>query len=245
MSTHQLGWEDLARRQAGLVARRQLLRLGLSWDAVQAQLDARRWQAVSSTVLCTTTGVLTREQLRWAGVLHAGPGSAVGHLSALEVHGLERWHRPEVTVLLAKSHHVEPLPGVRFVQTRRHVAAATSRHSGLPVWRVEPAALLFAAYEPVTRTAYGLLSATVQQHLTTPVELERWIGRMRPLRRAKPFRRLLAEMAGGVQSVAELDVSRMCRTFGLPAPRRQTRRRDSSGRPRYTDAEWLLPVAGS
>ena len=41
--------------------------------------------------------------------------------------------------------------------------------------------------------------------------------------------------------MAELDVARMCRRHGLPRPRRQVRRRDSSGRWRYTDAEWLLP----
>ncbi len=222
------------------MARRQLNRLGYSWDFAEAQLVAQRWQSITPTVLCTTTGALTRRQLMWAGVLHAGHGSAVGQLSALECHGLERWPRDEITILLAKSHNLDPLPGVRFVETRRPISRFTS-HDPLPVWQVEPAALLFAAYEPVTRTAYGLLNAVVQQRLTTPADLERWIGRMRPLRRAKPFRRLLAEMAGGVQSVAELDVSRMCRVYGLPLPRRQTKRRDSSGRLRYTDAEWRLP----
>ncbi len=176
----------------------------------------------------------------WAGVLHAGHGSAVGHLTALERHGLERWHRDDITILLGKSHNLEPLEGVRFVETRRPIARFTAE-SPLPVWRVEPAALVFAAYEPVTRTAYGLLNAVVQQRLTTPHDLERWIGRLRPLRRARPFRRLLAEMVGGVQSVAELDVSRMCRAYNLPLPRRQTKRRDSSGRIRYTDAEWCMP----
>lgn len=233
----------MATAQQGLVTRRQLRRLGLTHDYVDTQLDAGRWQEISSTVLATTTGQLTREQLMWAGVLHAGPQSALGGLTALERHGLERWHRDEVTVLVAKSHNLEPIAGVRFVETRRPIPLLTSAKP-LATWRVEPAALLWAGYEPVTRSAYGLLSACVQQGLTTPYRLDGWITRMRPLRRAKPFRRLLGELAAGTQSATERDVLTMCDTFEIPRPHRQTRRTDSAGRVRFTDAEWRLPGGG-
>jgi len=237
---HALTWLDVARAQEDLISRAQLRRLGHDKEFVRTQLRARRWQRVGPVVLATTTGRLTREQLMWAGVLHAGPGSAVGGLTALEGHGLRNWHREEVTVLVEKSHNLEPLDGVDFVETRRPIVLY--RGAGrLPVWQVEPAALLFAAYEPVTRTAYGLLAAVVQQRLTTPDRLDHWIGRMRPLRRAKPFRRVLGEIAGGAQSMAELDIGRMCRTHHLPLPVRQVRRRDQEGRLRFTDAEWRLP----
>jgi len=239
MSPSPITWREVARRQAGIISRSQLRRLGHDKEFVRTQLRAERWQEVSSVVLATTTGILTREQLMWAGTLHAGPASAVGGLTALAHHGLRNWRRDDVTVLLPKSRGIEPLPGVDFVECRRDIVGY--RASGrLPVWRVEPAALVFAGYEPVTRTAYGLLAAVVQQGLSGPAELERWIGRLRPLRRARPFRRILAEIAGGAQSLAELDVGRMCRTHRLPPPTRQTRRRDSSGRVRYTDAEWRL-----
>lgn len=233
-------WLSIARRQDGLLSRSQLRGIGLDSNYVDTQLDAGRWQEVSSVVLCTTTGVLTRTQLMWAGVLHAGPQSAVGGLTALELAGLHNWERPDVTVMLPKSHNLEPVVGVRFVETRRPVRLMCAP-GVLPVWRVEPAALLWAAYEPVTRSAYGLLAAVVQQQLTQPTSLETWIGRMRPLRRAKTFRRVLAEIGAGSQSGAELDVIRMCARRGLPRPARQTRRTDSSGRLRYTDAEWRLP----
>lgn len=232
-------WVVVAQRQAGLVTRRQLLQLGFTSNYVDAQLSGRRWQEISSTVLATTTGALTRAQLMWAGVLHAGPRSAIGGLTALEVHGLENWHRDEITVLLPKSHNLEKIQGIKFVETRRPIQLMVSPN-GLPTWRIEPAALHWAAYTPVTRTAYGVLAACVQQGLTTPYRLDGWITRMRPLRRAKPFRRMLGELAEGSQSVAELDVLKMCDRFGLPRPRRQTRRLDSAGRARYTDAEWSL-----
>lgn len=230
-------WRDLARRQDGLLARSQLHRLGLGSDLVDTQIAAERWQRISATVVCTTTGQLTRRQLMWAGTLHAGPGSVVGGLTALEVHGLDHWHRDDVTILLPKSHNLEPLEGVAFVETRRPLQRFRAA-GALPVWHVEPAALLFAAYEPVTRTAYGLLNAVVQQGLSDPGRLGRCIGQLRPLRRAKPFRRLLDDMAGGVQSLAERDVDRMCDGHAIPRPTRQVRRTDSAGRLRYTDAEW-------
>ncbi len=233
-------WVVTATRQAGVLSRSQLRAVGLGKDYVDTQLSARRWQEVSSVVVCTTTGPLTRQQLMWVGVLHAGPQSAIGGLTALELSGLRHWHRDAVTVLLPKSHNLEPVEGVDFVETRRPVQLLSGA-GHLPVWRVEPAALLWAAYEPVTRSAYGLLAACVQQGLTTPEKLERWIGRMRPLRRAKPFRRVLGELAGGSQSGAELDVLRMCDRHCLPRPRRQVRRPDSAGRLRFTDAEWILP----
>lgn len=234
-------WRDLARRQSGILARRQLSRLGLGKDYVDTQLAAERWRRVSPVVVATTTGPLSRDQLIWSGVLHAGPVSAVGGLTALELHGLKNWHRDEVSILVPKSQDIEPLDGVQFVETRRPVLPYRARASKPPCWQVEPAALLWAAYEPVTRSAYGLLAAVVQQGLATPSQLDAWITGMRPLRRAKPFRGVLQEFAGGAQSVAELDIARMCREHVLPPPKRQQPRRDAAGRLRYTDAEWWLP----
>ncbi|GAA4752134.1 hypothetical protein GCM10023350_41740 [Nocardioides endophyticus] len=233
-------WLRLAEAQDGMLHRLQLSRLGLGNHYVDAQLSARRWQEVSSVVLGTTTGPLTRRQLMWAGVLHAGAYSALGGLTALEQHGLERWHREEITVLVQKSHNLEPISGIRFVETRRPIPLLTSSLQ-LPTWRVEPTALLWAGYHPVTRSAYGLLAACVQQGLTTPYRLDGWITRMRPLRRAKPFRRFLGDLAAGTQSATERDVLTMCDSFAIPRPLRQTPRRDSAGRLRFTDAEWRLP----
>jgi hypothetical protein len=232
-------WRTLAAEQAELLARRQLLQLGYDSDYVDVQVHAGRWQLVSDVVICTTTGVLTREQLMWAGVLHAGPGSAIGGLTALERRGLEHWHRDEITVLLAKSHNLQPIDGVRFVETRRPVGLYAT--GALPTWRTEPATLLFAGYNRSRRTAHGLLAAVVQQRLTTPERLLVEIDRMQPLRWAKPFKRTLSMVAAGAHSLAELAVIRMCQAHGLPLPDLQTPRVDASGRTRFCDATWRLP----
>ena len=231
-------WLELAAIQCGLIARRQLVQLGYHDHYTDSRVSAEQWQLVSDVVVCTTTGVLTREQLMWAGVLHAGPGSAIGGLTALERRGLRHWARDEITVLLPKSHNLQPLEGVRFVETRRPIGLfATGR---LPTWRAEPAALLYAGYAAGTSTALGLLAAVVQQRMTTPARLLEDLRRLHPLRRSRLFRASLQDVAAGSHSLAELGVARMCREQGLPLPDRQVRRADASGRLRYLDCVWHL-----
>lgn len=234
--------ERLASAQGALVTRRQLLALGFDSDAVRNQVAARRWAVRSSTVVSTTTGVLSRDQEIWLAVLHAGRHALVGGLTALQTHGLRNWDRDHVTVTLPDHVHLESWPPqVRVVRTRRSMVGWRSPRGDLPRMRVEPAALLFAAYDRSARTAQGLLAAVVQQRLTTAEDLLDEMTRLRPLRRAKSFRTALLDIAGGAHSLAELDVGRICRQFGLPQPRRQASRRDARGRQRYTDCEWVLP----
>lgn len=231
----------LAAAQAGLVARRQLLALGCDRHRVRNQVEARRWTERSSTVISTFTGPLSRESTMWLAALHAGADALVGGLSALEVHGLRSWHRDEVVVLVDDEADVEALPGIRPVRTRRPLRHFRDRRSVLPVARVEPAALLFAGYDRSARTAQGVLAAVVQQRLTTPTLLLDELVTMRPLRRAALFRGVLRDLEGGAQSLAEIDLGRLCRRFGVPPPHRQRRRRDSAGRARFLDCEWRLP----
>ena len=90
-----------------------------------------------------------------------------------------------------------PLPGLAASSPRRSCSLATSRSR-------------------VRRT--GCCPPWSSSGLTTRPASTHWIGRMRPLRRAKPFRRVLGEIAGGAHSMSELDVSRMCRHHRLPMP---------------------------
>lgn len=219
----------------------QLRCLGYDDRAVGHRISSHRWQAVTSVVIATFTGELSRQQLMWAGVLHGGQRAAVGGITALEVHGIKSWSRDAITIVIPKSRGTEPLVGVRYVETRRDFSGAHTPRLTLPVLRVEPAALLFAAYERNRRTAEGLLAAVVQQRLTTPSSLREWIDLMQPLRRTHQFRRALDDIEGGSHSLAERDFLKVCRRFGLPPPDRQTRRKDAAGRWRYIDAEWRLP----
>jgi hypothetical protein len=231
----------VAENQAGVLSETTLRELGVRRAFVRNQLRAGRWAERTHSVYSTTTGPLSREQLLWVALEHAGPDALLGGLTAAELLGLQNWRRDDVTVLVDQELSFDPLPGVRFFRTRRSLA--TMRHPARTprTCRIEPAVLLFAAHEPSLRTALGAISATVQQRLTTPPSLLEWTRTLRPLRRAQSIRDLLADLAGGSQSLAEIDVLRLCRAWGLAPPRRQQRRRDRSGRLRFTDCEWDLP----
>lgn len=233
-------WSELAAAQGGIVARRQLTGLGMDWHAVQSQVSARRWSERTPRVLSTFTGTPTWEQRVWIAVLHAGGNALVGGLTALKWHGLRNWDRDDITVVVDDELSFEPVQGVRFFRSRRDLARLRHRVGELPLCRVEPAALLFAGYERSARTAQGLLAAVVQQRLSTADDLLAEPSALRPLRRSRVFRVALQDIGGGAQSLAELDVRRMCRNAGLPQPRRQVARRDAVGRRRFTDCEWVL-----
>ena len=234
-------WRKVADAQEGLLSRRQLNELGIDRWRVRNQIAAGRWAERSPMVISTTTGQLSREQMMWLGVLHAGPQALVGGLTAAEVAGLRNWHRDEVTVLIPDELEVEDVPGIDFHRTRRRLDLMRSPGPGLPVCRVEPAILLFGAYQRSRRTAQGAVAAVVQQRLSEPVALIHWVNAMRPLRWAPMFREVIGDIAGGSQSVAELDVVRMCRDHGLALPGRQLKRLDADGRMRFIDCEWRLP----
>lgn len=232
-------WRDLADAQVGLLSHRQLRGLGVSRSEIRHHLSIGRWATRSGEVVSTTTGPLSREQALWLGVLHAGPTSMVGGLSATEHLGMKNWHRDEITVLLANPLSLAPLSGYRFFRTRRPHDALVGPGE-LPVCRAEPAVLLFAAREPHLRTALGAVTATVQQKLTSVSSLRRWIADLTPLRRAAELRALLDDLDGGAQSLAEVDLREACRAHGIAPPTSQRQRFDRAGHKRFTDCEWRI-----
>ncbi|MEX0429028.1 hypothetical protein AB3X52_15480 [Nocardioides sp. DS6] len=235
-------WREVAAGQAGLLTRVQLREVGVERWHITHRVSTERWQALTPSVIATTTGELSNAQRLWLGVLHGGDGSMLGGLTAAERLGLERWHRDTITVLVPYANDVPaPLDGYRFVRSRRPLAELRERSSDVPCCQIEPAVLLFAAAERSARTAQGVLAAVVQQQRTDAAALSSWLDRLAPLRRAALFRRTLLEISGGAQSLAEMDVKRLCRAHGLALPTRQVKRRDAEGRLRFTDCEWVLP----
>ncbi len=232
-------WRSLSDAQAGLLSHRQLRGLGVSRGEIRNHLRVGRWASRSGEVVSTTTGPLSPEQRLWLGVLHGGTSAMVGALSAAAVHGLTRWEREEITILVANPMSFEPLPGFRVFRTRRPFALL-SASGDLPVCRVEPAVLMFAAHEPHLRTALGAVTATVQQRLTTAERLSEWVDLLAPLRRSRDVRALLDDVRGGAHSLAEVDLRKACRAHGVRPPDSQRVRLDRRGRKRYTDAEWRL-----
>lgn len=237
----QVDWRQLAQWQCGLLSRRQLNAAGVDRFKVRNQVRARRWMTVGPMVVATFTGELTWEQRAWAGRLHAGPSSLLAGLTSAQLQGLRGWERPLIEVMVPALATVSDLEGVRFIRTRRDLKALRGQGIRDHLVQLEPAILLRAGSGMPARAAGGVLAAAVQQRLTSADRLIQWLERLHPLPRATLLRGTLLDIRGGAESMAEIDLGRICRRAGLAAPDRQRRRKDREGRWRWTDAEWDLP----
>lgn len=220
--------------------RRQLYSAGWTSEQVRHEVDQGRWQQLAPGVVALHNGPPSHAQRLWLGVLHAGHGAVLSHLTACVEGGL-RWSAPvAIDVLTPKGDLVAPLPGFRFHQTRRRYEYWVDREAAPPRLRIEHAALLTAERDRHLRRAIGLLAAHVQQGLSDPDRLLTAASQIRKLRHGAHFKLALADIAGGAQSFAEIDVVRLCDEAGLRRPDRQVLRRDRDGRRRYLDCEWRL-----
>ncbi len=70
----------MAAEQAGVVHRQQLLRAGVSRNAVTAKVRYGRRQTLHPGVYATFTGTVSWEGRLWAAALYCGPGAISAHL---------------------------------------------------------------------------------------------------------------------------------------------------------------------
>ena len=132
---------------------------------------------------------LSYDQRLWLGVLHAGDGAVLTHLTSCRRAGL-KWKGDEDTihVLTTKGDLVEPIEGFFFHQTRRPYGRwLRPVASGPPRLPIEHGALLTAERDRYVRRAVGLLAACVQQRLTTADRLIVTARQIRKLRHGAIF----------------------------------------------------------
>jgi hypothetical protein len=230
-------------RQHGVMHRDQLRALDISRNYVTSQIDAKRWTAVGQNVVLLQNAPPLRDQLMWLAVLDASDDVALGSHTSLELAGFKSFSREagQVHLIIQRGARTTPMPGVRVHESRRLRAEDIVLTRGLPRTETARSVLDAAAWQPYPRFACLMVAAAVQQRLTTAERLDaamRTVGRIRH----KAYLRLaIADVAAGAESLGEIDLAHLCRKFGLVAPNRQNRRRDSSGRWRYLDSEWDLP----
>lgn len=235
------GLAALLRRQHQLVTRAQLAALGVDAGHVAHHLRALRWRCLSSTVLVTHRGPLSRAAQQWAALLGAPAGSVIGAWTALEQHGITGWSRDPIHLVVTRGAVPDRYPWLTVHESRRMCDEHVVRVAGLPVHCVARAAVDAAAWQRSWRTAAGLMAAVVQQRLTTPDELFAMLDAVGHVRHRKVMRQALADVVGGADSLAEIDLARLCRAADLPEPARQVVRTDAWGRRRFLDVEWVLP----
>lgn len=133
------GISELAARQEGVVARPQLIGLGMTDGQIQNQLSAGRWQRgqpLLEGVYVTHTGPLTYLTRCWVFLLYAGPGAVLALESAEWLWGLRDQPPALVHVGIPANRRVAAQPGLSI-----HIRAelARRRHPARepPVTRLE------------------------------------------------------------------------------------------------------------
>jgi len=236
------GLAELAQQQAGVLHREQLAALGVDHRVVTRHVRASRWTTWGRRVVALQNVPLTGGQLWWAAVLHAGPGSALASLTALESGGLTGFEdRVATHIVVPRGIKVPTRPGLVVHESRR--LSREDLHPGrtLPQLRPPRACIDAASWTRNPRRAIAVLAATVQQRLCRADQLQAALATAGPIRHARLMRTHLHDIVGGAEALSEIDLVGLCRTFGLEPPAQQEVRRGSDGRRRYLDCLWELP----
>src|SRR4051794_33386858 len=104
----------------------------VSGARIRAQLDGRRWQEVSPTVLVLHNGPLSLEQRRWAALLGAGPDAALAGRTALALAGMQRWDDGAVHVLVPLGHRMPPVHDLAMVFHQSRTIRRAQIHDAAP-----------------------------------------------------------------------------------------------------------------
>jgi hypothetical protein len=207
-------------QQYGVVSRRQLYAAGLGrWD-IRAELRSGRWSRRGPQTISNVTGELCQRGRWWIALIEVGSQAALDGVTALQAAGLTGFAEPVIHISMPKSSRPRRWPGVAVHETRRRVSMDLVA-AGIPRVRPPVAAVRAALWAVSDRQAALILTMAVQQRLVTVAALAEAMATVRRHRRRKFLLRLLVDLQGGVQSMAELDFARMCRAAGLPEPDRQ------------------------
>lgn len=217
----------LAERQHGVVARHQVVALGLTWQGWRRRVGGSHWERLSEHVMRRTGAPQTEMQRAVAGVLDAGPHGFLSHVSAAALWGHPAFRIDPVEVITTRE---------RGRRTRASTLAVIHHPRHLP----DPFSTVLHGV-PVVRPALLLLQLTPRIHpdrlhrildwfwsrrlLSGPsvaVELAPLLGRGRS--GSKVMRELLDALPSDYVPPAsnlESRVARILADHGLPRMRRQ------------------------
>jgi very-short-patch-repair endonuclease len=240
---HDPALAELLRSQDGVLlvdaAMGYLTRGALRW-----RVSSGRWQQPCPGIVVAHSGPLTEFQALRVAVLWAGPGAALGGLTAARLDGLsgfeDRGQRPVHLLVPASSPVRRARPGLPLVVHYSRLLGPDDVHPLREPRRTRVARSLVdaAAWMGSDRGAQAVLAAGVQQRLVRPDDLLAVVAGNRRRPRRAMIKATLDDIAGGAQALSELDLIRLVRRYRLPEPDRQAPRRDAHGRRRWLDAVW-------
>lgn len=214
---------------------RELAAAGVPHWVIRREVEIGRWQQPGRLTVVVHNGPLDAVVLREIAVREVERRAAIDGVTALQHAGCDL-DDETVHVIVPRGSTPAAVRGVRVHESRmyrdddiltngirRTKPAVAAVHAAL--WAVSDKQ---AAYFPVL---------VAQRRLARPVDLLQAVQGVRRGKRLPLLKGLVVEIAGGVQSLGELDVARDARRHGLPEPRRQAVRRRPSGT-EYLDVEF-------
>lgn len=208
---------DLAERQHGVVARRQLLDLGLSEELVKGRVRSGALIPVHEGVFAVGHPRISRFGRWMAAVLATGPCSVLSHGSAAELWGIRRSRDlPEVTRRSGGTTRAN----VRLHQTRILEPVEVTVEAGIPVTSVERT-LMDIASRLGDRQIERVVVAADRAGLLRWPELQRLLERTPRRPGAGRLHRAtnrISPHAVDARSPLEIDFLALCRDAGLSMP---------------------------
>jgi Protein of unknown function (DUF559)/Transcriptional regulator, AbiEi antitoxin len=202
---------QLAARQHGVVARRQLIAAGVGRESIALRLGAGLLHPLYRGVYAVGHPTLTTEGGWLAAVLACGPGAVLSHRAAAALWGLRpAWrHWREVSARRA----VQRVPGVLIHRPRHLTDEDCTVHHGIPT--TTPSRTLVDVADVV--------SADVLRKLLEQAELLRLDAAPRPIpgrRGAGRLTKALDALRPALLTRSELEdrMLALCREAGLPMP---------------------------
>lgn len=205
----------LAGSQSGVLSRKQAIGGGLSSESVTCLVRRREWIPVARGIYSTRP--VGWEQLAWAGLLIAGPGSTLGGWAAAHLIGLAP--PPRVIDVWAPSFTNRR---VRRAPNPWDFHRGTRAQIGNPPHSSAEETLLDLCSAATPDGISALLGKALSDHKTTPDRLLAALDRAPRLRNRGAVAECLTVVSTGAQSALEArylkDVER---PHGLPAGTRQ------------------------
>jgi hypothetical protein len=208
---------EMLGRQHDVITRQQAITCGMSRQALRHRVrPGGPWRRLLPGVYVARTGTPTRDQRDMAALLYAGPGSVITGCAALKQLGIQAPSTPYVDVLVPVSKRRQSVEFVRVQRTRRipeRVCITGRIQFTLPARAVADAARGL----PGIREVRSVVAGSVQQGRCRVSELASELADG-PRAGSAEFRRVLAEVATGIRSVAEAEFRKLLQRSGLPMP---------------------------
>ncbi len=162
------------------------------------------------------TGTATVDQHDMAALLYAGRGGTITGLAALRRYGLVTPATRVIDVLVPVTCCRADCGYVRLHRTTR-LPATVAEHAYIQIARIPRAAVDAALGLTSVRDIRALVASLVQQGRCSIEQLADELGQSR-LKNSAAVRLVLAEVAAGAESAPEVDLMKLMKRSGLPAP---------------------------